>query len=146
METVVVEPVLENLQEELTSLHQLVSGLVSLTIPRTVRNRSFFVNDVPAILPLFTNPDLVATVLSGLITIMATQASNTCIRISARENNKIITLELSDQHNGNMYTVANSLQPLQPLAGKIGGYLGICCQKKNSTTIIFSFLNSPVHK
>ena len=142
MEALVVELEKATVQQESISLQLLVGRLVAGTVSKAVRHGSFFVNDVSPALTLEVNADLVAAVLSQIVTTMVTHASNTCIRISATTSNGVVTLQVRDQHsNGNTYTVASSLKSVQPVAEQIGGYLGITSQDKNDTTVIFSFLN-----
>ncbi|MBC7874699.1 MAG: HAMP domain-containing histidine kinase [Ferruginibacter sp.] len=126
------------------SLHTLVSRLVACVVPATARNKSFMVNDIPAGLSIAANPGLVTAVLSNLFNTVALHSVNSCIRISAKVYSNIILVQVRDHHSANACTIAYSLQPAQPLAEKIGGYLGITSQWKNETTIVFSFPNIPL--
>ena len=50
-----------------TGLHELTAQLVNTFIPMASANKSFFVNDIPAQLPMATNYQMLASVLSGLL-------------------------------------------------------------------------------
>lgn len=126
-----------------TALKTLVSNLVAGIVPTTVRNKSFIVNDVPAELNFSANPDMIASVLSNLFSIVAVHSTDSCIRISAKSYHDMIQVQLRDQNSCSTYTIAHGLQSTQPIAEKIGGFLGITSQRKNETIIVFSFPNVP---
>ena len=127
--------------KKVISLHVLVNEIISSVSEKTIRHNSSIVNDIPAGLELVSNTDMVASVVSNLLFTLATYAENSCIRITTKVFNDVILLQLKDQNSVNTYTIANSLQSSQPIAEKIGGYLGVTSQRKNETTIVFSFPN-----
>ena len=123
------------------SLHHLVNEIITGVSAKTSRHNSCIVNDIPIHLQLASNTDMIASVVSNLLSTLATYAENSCIRITAKVFNNVILLQLKDQNSINTYTIANSLQSSQPIAEKIGGFLGVTSQRKNETTIVFSFPN-----
>jgi hypothetical protein len=125
------------------ALQTLVGRLIASVIPATVRHKSFLVNDIPAGLNLTANTDRVVAVLSNLFNTVAAHAIDSCIRISAKVYGNIILVQLRDRNSINTYTIAHSLQEVQPIAESLGGYVGITSQRKNETTIVFSFPNLP---
>jgi hypothetical protein len=125
------------------TLKSLVNGLVKDLAPATVRNGSFVINDVPEGLCLAADADIVAAVLGNLFTTVTSHSTGSCIRISAKAYSDVVMVQLRDQGiNGN--TLAYNLQATQPIAEKIGGFLGVTSQWKNETVIVFSFPNLPV--
>jgi hypothetical protein len=131
-------------QQECVTLKTLVSRIIAGIIPAAVRNKSFMVNDISAGLKLVGNTDMVAAVLSNLFNTVATHAENSCIHISAKAYSDVILVQLRDRNCVNKFIIAHSLQEAQPIAAKIGGYIGITSQRKSETTIVFSFPNLPV--
>lgn len=131
-------------QQERITLHSMVSHLLAGSAPAAARNRSFLINDVPRDLSVIANPDRVAAVLSNVFATLAANASDSCIRISAKLYGNVILVQLKDQHSINPYTIAQSLESTQPIAESIGGYVGVSSQRQCGTTIVFSFPNIPV--
>jgi hypothetical protein len=130
-------------QQQGITLRKLVSRLVADTVPVSVRNGSFIINDIPASLILSANTEMIAVVLNNLLNTVAANATGSCIRISAKIYSNVILVQLRDKNSINTYTIANNLQAAQPIAESIGGYLAITSQRKNETTIVFSFPNLP---
>jgi hypothetical protein len=131
-------------QQEFMTLHSMVSRLVAGNASAAARNRSFLINDVSRDLAIISNSGTVATVLNKVIATSATTASDTCIRISAKMCGNIILVQIKDHHSINPYTIALNLQPTQPIAETIGGYVGVTSKHQCETTIVFSFPNIPI--
>lgn len=141
METLLLNT--EDTQEGI-ALQTLVSRLVAGAVPAAVRNKSFMINDIPAGLRLTANTDMVAAVLSNLFNTVAMHTENSCIRITAKVYGNVILVQLKDHNSANIYTIAHGLQEVQPIAERIGGYIGITSQQKSESTIVFSFPNLPM--
>ena len=131
-------------QQDEDTLQEMISRLVAGSLPAAVLNKSFMINDVPAGIKLFSNTEMITTVLSNLFNTVATHAENSCIRISAKSYSDVILVQLRDRNCINKLTIANSIQQAQPIAEKIGGYIGITSQWKTEATIVFSFPNLPI--
>lgn len=131
------------MKEQQLTLRALVNELISGLVTVTGRNKSFIINEVPYELNLATNTELVSTVLHHLFTTVALHSSESCIRICAKTYSNVILVQVRDQNSPNSYTIAQGLQATQPIAEKIGGFLGITSQRKNETVIVFSFPNLP---
>lgn len=132
-----------NAQRDCVTLYSLVRRLVAAVLPTSVRNKTFIINEIPLDLAVMANCENVTAVLSDLFNTIAIHTINSCIRISAKAYGHVILVQVKDENSMNTYTIANSLQAAQPLAEKIGGYLGVTSQRKNETTIVFSFPNIP---
>lgn len=130
-------------QQEAMPLQKMVSRLVAGIIPTATRNRSFLINDIPPGLQIIAPTAMVATVLTNLFTVVASNTRDSCIRITAKVYHNVILVQVRNRNSPNSYTLAHSLQPAQPIAEKIGGYLGVTTQLHNETTIVFSFPNLP---
>lgn len=127
-----------------TGLHELTAQLVNTFIPTASTNKSFFVNDIPARLPLATNQQMLASVLSGLLSAIVTHAKDSCIRLSAKIYGNVILMQVKDSASSNTYALENEVRKLQPIAEKISGSVSVTSQRKNLTTITFGFVNLPL--
>ena len=124
-------------------LNHLVRGLAGNYLPVAVLNHSFFINDVPANLPVENNSQRIASVIGRILSIVAGHVKNTCIRLSARKHGHVTVLEIQESGTVNSYALASELQHVHLLAGQIGGGLSISIPKAESTTISFSFPDLP---
>ena len=130
-------------QPNTITLQQLVSRAIAGVMPIAIRNKSFIINEIAPGLQLAGNSDMISTVLHKLIDTVSVHSMNSCIRVSAKAYGNVILVQVRDHHSADACTLAFSLEPAQPVAEKIGGYLGITSQWRNETTIVFSFPNVP---
>ena len=128
----------------MNNLKQLAGKITGNFLPLAVRNNNFFINDIPADLPLEHNIEWVSSVISGLVSTVVNHAKDTCIRLSAKKYGYVMVLEVHESGSQNTYAMACALQQVQHLAQKIGGCLSISMRKHESTTIAFSFPNLPI--
>ena len=123
-----------------TVLQNVVDHLITTLLPVAVRNNSSFVNDVPSMLNIRGDGNIVASVINGLLRSVINNARETCICISAKEmHGKMIMVAVKDSNSFNTYAVACSLQDVVPLAKMIGGELAITNPKQHVTTVAFKF-------
>ena len=125
-------------------LHELTAQLVNAFIPRASSNKSFFVNDIPVKLSLRTNQEMLASVLSGLLSAVVTHSKESCIRLSAKIYGNIVLMQVKDSASSNIRAVKNEVRKLQPIAEKMLGSVSVTSQRKNLTTITFGFPNLPL--
>ena len=128
-------------QQESIALQTLVSHLVAGIVPIAVRGRNFLVNDIPPGLLLHADTAMVTDVLNNLFTSIIPYVENSCIRITAKVYGNVILVQLRDHTGINSYFIEQHLTECQPIAEKIGGYVGITSQRDNERTIVFSFPN-----
>jgi hypothetical protein len=124
-------------------LRQVANRLVNTFLPLAARNKNFFVNEIPENLSISNNPQLVASVLGGLISSVVSNTKNSCIRLSAKVYNHVILLHVKDCSSQG-HPEEHRLRQLQPIAEKIGGVVSITSQRMNITTFAFSFPNLPL--
>jgi signal transduction histidine kinase len=123
-----------------TVLQNAVDRLINSLAPVAIRNRSSFVNDIPAKLDIGNDENTVISVISGLLRSVINNSRESCIRISAKEMyGKMVTVSVKDSNSYNTYAVACSLQDVVPLAEKMGGRLDIISEKEKVTTFAFRF-------
>lgn len=126
------------------TLKQLTGRLAGTYLPVAVRNQSFFMNDIPADLPVEHNKEWVASIINGMLDAVVQHAKDTCIRLTARKYGHVIVMEIRESGCISTYAMACNLQDVQTLAQKIGGCLTISINKEKTTTIAFSFPNLPI--
>ena len=124
-------------------LRQVANQLVSTFLPLAARNKSLFVNEIPENITISNNPQLVASVLSGLISSVVSNTKNSCIRLSAKVYSQVILLQVKDS-SSHSHPAEHRLKQLPPIAEKIGGVVGVTSQRMNMTTFAFSFPNLPL--
>lgn len=121
------------------NLNQLVARLTGNYLQLATDNRSFFVNDIPANLPVEANSQSIASVISRMLSIVARNVKNTCIRLSAKKHGHVTVLEMQESGPVNGFALASDLQTVNLLAEQIGGHLSISIPKAEVTTVSFSF-------
>jgi hypothetical protein len=108
------------------------------------RNQSYFVNDIPDQLYIDTDPELIASVVGGLLSAVVNNARESCIRMSAKIYGNVILLHIKDYNSIDYSNVGLNLSRLQPLAEKAGGAVSVTSQRQNVATYAFSFPNLPL--
>ena len=129
-------------KQQTGNLKSLVKDLIKGLVHTTTRNNSFVVNDIPADLKLAADAEVVAAVLGNLFNSVATHASESCIRVTAKAYSDVILVQVRD-HSIHTSTMAYNLVTTQQIAERIGGFLGVTSQWKNKTVVVFSFPNMP---
>lgn len=127
--------------ESASTLQELVGNLMQSFLPLAKRNKNHFVNDIPDDLYIDTDRDLVATVLSGMLSTIIKHAKESSICMSAKIYGNVVLVHIKDYNNFNYFSIENNLQKLQPLAEKVGGSVGVTSQRHNVATFAFSFMN-----
>ncbi|MCW3118459.1 MAG: hypothetical protein JWM28_2541 [Chitinophagaceae bacterium] len=124
-------------------LHQLLGNILPGFQQVAQKHKSFFVNEVPEDILISADKNVVASVLGNLLKIVSRNADNSCIRVSAKAYNNVVLMHVKDNNTSNNYALNSSLSQVQPLVGKIGGFIDINTQRQKATTIAFSFSNLP---
>lgn len=119
----------------------MVSVLAAGELPMAVRRRSFFVNDIPSEFHVSTDEYILASVIRELLHTIVSHTANSCIRISANAYGPIVLMQVKDSKSFNYHGIYEDLQPVQQIAGRVGGYVSITSRKEDTTTITFSFPN-----
>jgi len=129
--------------DEGISLHSLMGSLLPGLQQTAVRHKSFFVNDIPEDILIRADKNIVSSVVANLLRIVSRNADNSCIRVSAKAYHNVVLMQVRDSNTSNNYAISASLLQVEPMVGKIGGYIDINNQRQKSTTIAFSFSNMP---
>ena len=124
-------------------LRELAADLIRTVLPAASRNESFFVNDIPEDMDIDADPQLIASVLGGMLSAVAKHAKNSCIRVSAKIYHDVILVHVKDCNSSHTHDLNSGLHGLMPIAEKIGGFVGVSSHRQNVTTVAFSFPNLP---
>lgn len=115
-------------------LFQLAEDIIKSFSAKTGFNRSFIVNEIPAGITINADRELVATVISGLLSSAIAHAKNGTVLITAHPESERINIQVHLHNQLNPQSLGN----LQPLAGKLGGFIGVSSLWKKVDTISFS--------
>ena len=122
------------------NLYQLTDDIIKSFLPLAARRNSFFINNIPAEFEIDADPDLVSSVLSGLLATLVSRAPGSGIALSAKNyNSGIVLMHIRNCNIADSVTMEEELKRLQKLADKIGGIVGIGGQRQQLTTLTFSF-------
>lgn len=125
------------------NLQHLVTRLTGNHLAVAVNNHSFFVNNIPANLPVENNSQWIASVINRMLSIVTSNVRNTCIRLSARKHGHVTVLEIQESGTVNGFALASDLQHVNSLAEQIGGCLNISLPRSETTSIEFRFPDLP---
>jgi hypothetical protein len=125
-------------------LHEVVNRLVTSFSGIATSNKNLFVNEIPGHLQLAADPQMIASVISGLLSSVVSYAKDSCIRLSAKIYGNVILVQVKDSSSFNINAIESQVKKLQPLAERIRGSVGVTSQRNNITTLTFGFPNLPL--
>jgi hypothetical protein len=123
------------------NLYDMVERLMTSVFSAAIRNHNILVNEIPADLAIAQNDEWVASIITGILTIAATNTTGNFIKLSARDHEHMLVLEIQEF---NKIPFNNDLRQLQKLAEKIGGSLSLSVQNPDKSVILFSFPNATI--
>jgi hypothetical protein len=138
-----IRAVSNNNHPAMNTLYQLAGRVTGSFLPAEP-NPYFFINDIPDDLPVEHNCELVASVISNLLTTVFVHTRNNNVRLSAKRYGYILVFEIHKTGHVNKETLNGNLMQLQMMAEKIGGCISITDHPLNGTIISFSFPNLPI--
>lgn len=127
--------------EHKIELKELVSYVMKSLAPEAACRCSFMLNDVAPGLQVDADRETLAHTLSAVLSNSICHAENNCIRISTHCFNQIISLTISQTASCAVSTIAVSMEPLQPLAEKLGGSITVVADNESRVMVAFSFYN-----
>ena len=130
--------------ETFSDLHQLTDCLVRSILLNDTSRKSFFFNEIPDQLNLATDKKIVASVLGGVLSAVASHTADTCIHLSAKTYGNVVLVRVKDSSGLNIDAIESDVSKLRPLAEKMRGSVGVTSQRKKLTTITFGFPNLPL--
>lgn len=127
-----------------SGLHELTDFLISKFIRIAESNRSFFINEIPAHLQFSADKQMLTSVLNGLFSAVVINATDSCIRLSAKSYGNMVLLQVKESSSLNSSSFENEVRKLQPMAEKMRGSVEVTSHRKELTTITFAFPNIPL--
>jgi K+-sensing histidine kinase KdpD len=126
------------------SLYSIVN-LIAASMEHTANdNKSFIVNDVPEDIVIDTDEQLLASVLSNLMSEVIMHTRDGCIRITAKLFRNVVLLHVKNDGSLNYDSVSQKMTRMQAQAEKLGGFVGFTSYRNKLTTIAFSFMNKQI--
>jgi hypothetical protein len=143
MKTMLTTKLPEN-AEMFSGLHQLTDCLVHSFLLNDTYNKTFFFNEIPDHLYLATDKKIVASVINGVLSAVASHTADTCIHLSAKTYGNVVLVRVKDTSGLNIDAIESEVRKLRPLAEKMRGSVGVTNQRKKLTTVTFGFPNLPL--
>ena len=120
------------------SMNKMINRLLTSFQPAAVKKNSFFINEIPHDIIVHVNKNMLAAVISELLTSVVHKTKNSCVHISAKRYSNIILFRLKDSHvDGNMFDY--NWRTVNPLVERLGGCITINEAEKKSSSLTFSF-------
>jgi hypothetical protein len=129
---------------ESSGLHELTDFLIAKFIGMAASNRSFFINEIPAHLPLSADKQMLTSVLNGLFSAVVVNSTDSCIRLSAKTYGNRVLLQVKESNSPDSKSLVSQLRKLQPMAEKMRGSVEVTRHRKKLTTITLGFPNLPL--
>jgi hypothetical protein len=126
---------------QVSFLQPIAAGLMSSLSANAFRNKNILVNNIPDDLCINTNPEIVASVLAGILTAVTNHSKENLITVSAKTYSDVVLIHVKDYNSHNGHGLDKHLQEVQLLAEKIGGFVNETSRRQHTTTIAFSFTN-----
>ena len=118
-------------------LKPVISQLLQCYQPVAVKQRSFFINDVPGNLAVAADKNTFCTLLGSVLYLAARCRRDTCIRIEAGSTCQLAWITVKDNSIFKTYTMLLGFEHLQLLADKLGGNIYLPLEKENGG-VVFS--------
>lgn len=125
--------------ENSTCIHDVADHLLKSFLPKAVSNQNFFINDIPVHLEFQKDAGVATSILSGLLSVIATYAKNSCIRLTAKLYGNVTLIHVKNSNGVNSSFIQGHLQQLQVLAGKTKGSVGFTSHQNSVTSVTFGF-------
>jgi hypothetical protein len=121
------------------TLREITDHVASGFANKAGLQNSFFVNEIPADLGLSQDPQMYASVMSGLLSTLVYYSPNSCIRVTAKAFDHVIMVKVKDSNTSDIYGIEQAVQKFRPLAEMMRGSVHVTHQRKKLTTITFGF-------
>lgn len=122
-------------------LHMLVDQVMSSLLPLATDHKSFFVNDVNTDMQLTADKDILALVFGNLLKTTIDISENSCIRITANTFTDTVRLNVPQPCTRSFTEIADFMEPIQPLAEKLGGCITVINDPMTGTAVALCFYN-----
>jgi hypothetical protein len=129
------------MQNHPSALQEVVNLVMDSLVPFATTRKSFLVNDIAPEIELHADKDMLALVVSDVLKTAIRHTENDCIRITAKSVRDSIFLNVKENGCRPYIAVAESMERIQPLAEKLGGFITVASSSHEGVTVAFSFYN-----
>jgi hypothetical protein len=124
------------------SIFQLVSRLQANLLPQAIQKKSFIINDVDRTISVTADENILAFIVSSLVSNAIFSTSNCCIRVETVNTDDGMQLKVRNNgafmYSTHMYSLGNIVDA----AHKLGGSIGLQSEGSNGLTVVFSIATS----
>lgn len=124
-------------------LQELTNDLLNEVLPGAVTNRSFFINEIPARLPVITDPRRLSGLLGRLLAVVVRHTKDSCIRLRTKVYGNVILMHMEEVIS-DLAAVEKDLKELQPAAEHLMSSVTVNSWRKNRVIVTFGFTNLPL--
>lgn len=126
-------------EQRSVSLFDLIDNIVRSSLPFALRNHNLILNEISSGFNVHCDKDSLTGIVRGVLDAIMEFSKSSYIRISARRYHEIVLIHFKDFNILNKTQAPYNLQPVQELASKIDGYIGITSFRQYESTIALSF-------
>ena len=127
--------------EHQIDLQQLVNYVSKSLTGFAGARKSLLLNNVKPGIIVHTDREMLAETLEDVLTNTICHTENNCIRVEAISFDHIISLIIRQSGVCTSTSIAVSMEPLQPLAEKLGGSITVVSDNDSRVMVAFSFYN-----
>ena len=120
-------------------LRQLVNQAMIGLLSRNLQQKSFIVNDVEKEMVVNNEKNILANVISRLLSTILVFTNDNCIHVSAKLSGNTMLLNIKTNDTSHNWTIANSLHRVHSMTEQIDGRITIVNSKLSGTTLAFAF-------
>jgi hypothetical protein len=124
-------------------LHHLIDQVMSNLLPLAADHNSFFINDVNLDMPVNADREILVSTIADLLKRTMDLTQNDCIRVSARSYCDSVLLNIKQAKLRSFIDVADCMEPMLPLAEKLGGCITVMNDPISGTAVALCFDNKP---
>jgi hypothetical protein len=121
------------------SLYDLIDNTIRSSLPFALRSHNLILNEISSGFSVHCDKQTLSEIIRQVLNAIMEFSKSSYIRISAKRYHEIVLIHFKDFNILNKTQVPYKLQPIQPLASSIDGYVGVTSHRQYETTIALSF-------
>jgi hypothetical protein len=121
------------------SLYDLIDNTIRSSLPFALRSHNLILNEISSNFSVHCDKQTLSEVIRQVLNAIMEFSKSSYIRISAKRYHEIVLIHFKDFNILSKTQAPYKLQPIQPLASSIDGYVGVTSFRQYETTIALSF-------
>jgi hypothetical protein len=121
------------------SLYDLIDNTIRSSLPFALRSHNLILNEISSGFTVNCDKQTLSEVIRQVLNAIMEFSKSSYIRISAKRYHEIVLIHFKDFNILSKTQAPYKLQPIQPLASSIDGYVGVTSFRQYETTIALSF-------